>query len=180
MRREAPGLSHYEGELPVILLADRDSLFITCHGLTIHYKLSMPGPSCRSLSSITFPNSPLISVPSKTQYHLYRSNSDEFLRNFSLYTPLLDGSPVSPLSEDVPMMRLDESGKDELRKLEPLTLEADLEANEQFGIVLVHGFGGGVFSWRNVMGTLAQQVGCVVAAFDRPGWGLTSRPCRKD
>ncbi|KAL2463092.1 alpha/beta-hydrolase superfamily protein [Forsythia ovata] len=180
MRRKAPGLARYEGELPVRLLADIDSLFITCQGLTIHYKLSMPGPPCRSLSSTAFPDRPLISVPSKKQYHLYRSISNEFHSNSSLYTPLLDGSPVSPLSEDVPMLRLNETGEDEIRKLESLTLETDLEANEQFGIVLVHGFGGGVFSWRNMMGVLAQQVGCVVAAFDRPGWGLTSRPHRKD
>ncbi|CAI9773646.1 unnamed protein product [Fraxinus pennsylvanica] len=180
MRRKAPGLSRYEGELPVRLLADIDSLFITCQGLTIHYKLCMPGPAHHSLSSVTFPDHPLISVPSKTHYHLYRSNSDESLSNSSLYAPLLDGSSVSPVSEGVPMLRLDETGKNEHRKLESLTLETDLEANEQFGIVLVHGFGGGVFSWRNVMGVLAQQVGCVVAAFDRPGWGLTSRPCRKN
>ncbi|BBG99028.1 alpha/beta-Hydrolases superfamily protein [Prunus dulcis] len=29
-------------------------------------------------------------------------------------------------------------------------------------------------------GTLARQVGCTVAAFDRPGWGLTSRLRRED
>ncbi|KAK4735987.1 hypothetical protein R3W88_010248 [Solanum pinnatisectum] len=61
-----------------------------------------------------------------------------------------------------------------------LVLIQDLEGNGQFGIVLIHGFGGGVFSWRNVMGVLAQQVGCAVTAFDRPGWGLTSRPFRTD
>ncbi|KAK6914960.1 Alpha/beta hydrolase fold-1 [Dillenia turbinata] len=30
------------------------------------------------------------------------------------------------------------------------------------------------------MPVLAQQVNCTVVAFDRPGWGLTSRPCRED
>ncbi|KAK1548761.1 hypothetical protein Q3G72_015267 [Acer saccharum] len=30
------------------------------------------------------------------------------------------------------------------------------------------------------MGALARQIGCTVAAFDRPGWGLTSRPRQKD
>lgn len=30
------------------------------------------------------------------------------------------------------------------------------------------------------MGVLACHVGCPVAAFDRPGWGLTSRPSRTD
>ncbi|KAL2927186.1 putative esterase/lipase 2 [Bienertia sinuspersici] len=31
-----------------------------------------------------------------------------------------------------------------------------------------------------MMGTLARQVGCTVAAFDRPGWGLTPRLQKKD
>ncbi|KAF6135877.1 hypothetical protein GIB67_006769 [Kingdonia uniflora] len=41
-------------------------------------------------------------------------------------------------------------------------------------------FGGGVFSWRHVMGVLIRQVGCEVVAFDRPGWGLTSPPRKND
>ncbi|GAX85063.1 hypothetical protein CEUSTIGMA_g12483.t1 [Chlamydomonas eustigma] len=44
------------------------------------------------------------------------------------------------------------------------------------GIVLVHGFGGGVFAWRHVMEALALQCQCRVVAFDRPAFGLTSRP----
>ncbi|KAK9869036.1 hypothetical protein WJX84_005053 [Apatococcus fuscideae] len=47
---------------------------------------------------------------------------------------------------------------------------------EQQGIVLVHGFGAGVFAWRHIMQPLAQKCGCRVIAFDRPGFGLTSRP----
>ena len=62
----------------------------------------------------------------------------------------------------------------------PPVLVEDSSTNRQFGIVLVHGFGGGIFSWRHVMGVLARQVGCTVAAFDRPGWGLTSRPQKQD
>ena len=56
----------------------------------------------------------------------------------------------------------------------------DLERNENVGVVLVHGFGGGVFSWRHVMGELSLQLGCRVVAYDRPGWGLTSRLVQKD
>ena len=48
------------------------------------------------------------------------------------------------------------------------------------GIILIHGFGGGVFSWRHVMTTLARHTGCAVVAFDWPGWGLTSRPRRDE
>lgn len=40
------------------------------------------------------------------------------------------------------------------------------------GIVLLHPFVGGVFSFRLIMGTLAEDVGCPVLSFDRPGAGL--------
>lgn len=48
---------------------------------------------------------------------------------------------------------------------------------EQHGIVLVHGFGAGVFAWRHILQPLAQKCGCRVIAFDRPGFGASSRSC---
>lgn len=38
-------------------------------------------------------------------------------------------------------------------------------------VVLVHSFGGGVFSWRHVQQPLADASGLPVLAFDRPGFG---------
>ncbi|XP_044487137.1 uncharacterized protein LOC123212142 [Mangifera indica] len=197
MRRKHLGTARDEGECLVRLLADIDSLFLTCQGLIVHYKLCLPSSPPRSLSSATFhePNSSCItpqmslgrlklerqafSVLSKTQYHhhLHRSYSNQF-HSSSLYAPLLDGSTTSLLSEDIPVLSLDDTIVQEEINLG--SLEQDLEGNGQVGIILVHGFGGGVFSWRHVMGVLAQQIGCAVAAFDRPGWGLTSRPRLKD
>ncbi|CAK9176675.1 unnamed protein product [Ilex paraguariensis] len=180
MRRKPSGTGHYEGDLPVRLLADVDSLFMACQGLTLHYKLSMSGSLPHSLFSTTF-DQPSLNILPRSQYHLQRSFSNQF-HTSSLYAPLLEGSPTSPiLSEEMPVLSLDEVVEEaEATKLNSPTMQGDLEANHQFGIVLVHGFGGGVFSWRHVMGTLARQVGCTVATFDRPGWGLTSRPRRKD
>ncbi|KAK1575897.1 hypothetical protein Q3G72_009310 [Acer saccharum] len=197
MRRKPLGAARDEGELPVRLLADIDSLFLTLQGLTVHYKLCLPGSPPRSLSSTAFlePNSTCSTPPmalgrlkvdrqalslfSKTQYqHLHRSYSNQF-HSSSLYAPLLDGPAISAvISEDIPVLSLDDSVEND--EMNSGNLEQDVEANGQFGIVLVHGFGGGVFSWRHVMGVLARQIGCTVAAFDRPGWGLTSRPCQKD
>ncbi|MBA0822867.1 hypothetical protein Goarm_019637, partial [Gossypium armourianum] len=198
-RRKPFGQSGDDGEVPIRLLADVDSLFITLQGLTVHYKLCFPGSPPRALSSSTFLEPEVssaaqvapgklkldrqaLSVLSKTQYHhLQRSYSNQF-HSSSLYAPLLDVSPTSPvISKDVPVFSLDDSvAQVETSNLKSGTLEKDIEANGQFGIILVHGFGGGVFSWRHVMGVLACHVGCPVAAFDRPGWGLTSRPSRKD
>lgn len=197
-RRRPFGAIRDEGELPVRLLADSDSLFISLQGLTVHYKFCMPGSPPRSLFSATVlepiaSSTPQtvpgrlkldrqLSVVSKPQHnHLHRSYSNQFPSS-SLYDPLLDGSPTSPvLSEDIPVLSLDDIDEENnISRLNPGTLDQDIQENGQVGIVLVHGFGGGVFQWRHVMGVLSRQVGCTVVAFDRPGWGLTSRPSKKE
>ncbi|XP_059303320.1 uncharacterized protein LOC132055485 [Lycium ferocissimum] len=176
MRRKLAGSAREDGEIPAKLLADVDSLFISCSGLTLHYKLRLPGSPCHSLSSTAHVDRPL-SLLSNVDYRIRRSYSSQYPAN-CLSTPLLDGFH---LSEEMPNLNLDEVGDgDTVNRSGSPRLIQDLEGNDQFGIVLVHGFGGGVFSWRNVMGVLAQQVGCAVTAFDRPGWGLTSRPFRTD
>eukprot|EP00954_Amorphochlora_amoebiformis_P006869 536273-Amorphochlora_amoeboformis.AAC.2 len=43
-------------------------------------------------------------------------------------------------------------------------------------IVFLHGFGGSVFSWKKIWSKVASSANCRVLAFDRPGFGLTSRP----
>lgn len=195
-RRKPYGLTRYEGVLPVRLLADIDSLFTTCEGFTIHYKISMPSSPTRSLSSTTFVEpsrscSPQLGIGrvnvdrplnalSKTQHNLSRSYSNQFYSS-SLFDPLLENLARSAVSSDeFPPMSLDPVDDKDVSDLSPLKLDSGVEANGECGIVLVHGFGGGVFSWRHVMGTLARQVGRTVAAFDRPGWGLTPRLLRKD
>ncbi|GBF99054.1 hypothetical protein Rsub_11999 [Raphidocelis subcapitata] len=47
---------------------------------------------------------------------------------------------------------------------------------ESAAVLLIHSGGGGAFAWRNVMADLAARAGVRVVAFDRPGFGLTSRP----
>lgn len=180
-RRKSPGLALDDGELPVSLLADRDSLFISCRGLVVHYKLQMPGSPLRCFSSTNLFDTPSLSTPMKTQYRIQRSISNQCYSSLSpLDTPLLASSPASPISEDMPILSLNESSEeDEHSKLGSL-MEQNEDTTEKFGIVLVHGFGGGVFSWRKLMGALSRDTGCAVAAFDRPGWGLTSRPRKKD
>ncbi|XP_027340375.1 uncharacterized protein LOC113853885 isoform X2 [Abrus precatorius] len=186
-------------ELPVRLLSDSESLFLTCQGLTLHYKLSLPGSPPLNLSSTSLLESSsicstssmagglskfsrnLLSMSPKSQRQLYRSYSNQF-HSLSLHAPLLDGPVTTPLlSDNIPIFHLDEICEaDETINLESSSLEQSLEGVGQVGIVLIHGFGGGVFSWRQVMGSLARQSNCTVAAFDRPGWGLTSRLRQED
>lgn len=184
-----------EGELPIRLLADVHSLFTACQGLTLHYKISFPESALsRSLASTTFrdsspsgsPRSTLarlkldrqpLTVP--TNSHNLRGSFSNHFQSNPLYAPLLAGPGTSFFSDEVPALNLDDCDG-EVGLSNSVGLEEGAEGVGKFGIVLVHGFGGGVFSWRHVMGILARQIGCAVAAFDRPGWGLTSRPRRKD
>ncbi|CAH1425590.1 unnamed protein product [Lactuca virosa] len=179
-RKPFGGQNRNDGELPVRFLSDVDSLFMSCHGVTLHYKLTMPNPPSRTLSS-TLLERPSINVIPKTQYHLRRSYSNQ-LHTSPLYAPLLDGTTSS--LEEIPIFSLDEGTNESVisktKKHVSHSLEQVPEINGQFGIVLVHGFGGGIFSWRHVMGVLSRHVNCIVAAFDRPGWGLTSRPKRQE
>ncbi|XP_072992685.1 uncharacterized protein [Typha latifolia] len=188
----------YERDLPINFLADSDSLFIDCQGLTLHYKLSLPeSPPSLSLASSLYHDSrhnatgPSISscslklenpcsFPAKTNYHFNKSFSNQY--QSTLYAPLLVESTTSTspihLSDNTPPLSSD--ANDDVFSCKSVNFCIEVEEKENFGIVLVHGFGGGVFSWRHLTSLLARQVGCTVVAFDRPGWGLTSRPCRKD
>ncbi|KAJ0231028.1 AB hydrolase-1 domain-containing protein [Hirschfeldia incana] len=198
--------SHDGGELSVRVLADLDSLFVTVAGLSVHYKISTPGspsPSLSSVSSSTLLPPPeansMLNVPeamagrlkldrkllsmvtrNKLNHHHHKSCSSLFNNSSSsLHDPLLETSPTSPLLfKDTPEEACPEDDVVNASSCEQH--DPSDGSSGQFGVVLVHGFGGGVFSWRNVMASLAHQLGCVVTAFDRPGWGLTARPHLKD
>ncbi|KAK9671704.1 hypothetical protein RND81_12G048900 [Saponaria officinalis] len=177
-RKKSNDLARFDDALPVRLLADIDSLFTTCQGVVIHYKISMPSSPPRSLSSTTFVepgrscthqlgtekvklDRPL-SYLSKAQNPLHGSYSNQF-HSSSLYDPLLDSFACSAVSSDeIPLFDLDAAGeKDEVNDLSPLQQDFDIEDNVQCGIVLVHGFGGGVFSWRHIISTLLLLIGTI-------------------
>ncbi|XP_010917315.1 uncharacterized protein [Elaeis guineensis] len=196
MKRKA--IVRDERDLPISFLADTDSLFIACHGLTVHYKLSLcdspsfysltfspfhessPDASPLSLSSAGLKLERPLTIPSKSHHRLNRSFSNHF-QNSSLYAPLLAESATPPpfYSDEIPVLSLDDGNSDGYSS-SSVSPGSRVENRSKFAVILVHGFGGGVFSWRHVMGVLARKIGCTVVAFDRPGWGLTSRPRRKD
>lgn len=138
------------------LARDEHDLPISCLADSDSHFITINGISIHFKLSLPSPPSPH-SLSSPRSLPL----SDNTFSNHSLYTPLLSEPVPDEIPNDINL------GK----------MEGD---NKRFGIVLVHGFGGGVFSWRHVSGVLANQVGATVVAFDRPGWGLTSRPRRKD
>nr|KAJ0184490.1 hypothetical protein LSAT_V11C900480880 [Lactuca sativa] len=50
-----------------------------------------------------------------------------------------------------------------------------LKEKLKFPLILLHGFGASLFSWKTVMKRLAKVSGSKVLSFDRPAFGLTSR-----
>jgi len=81
--------------------------------------------------------------------------------------------PVRPLEDTVPPEQL--ADPDSLFiDVNGLQVHYKTAGQGEPVLVLLHGFGASVFSWRQVMAPLA-QVGTVIA-FDRPAFGLTDRP----
>ncbi|CAH8355996.1 unnamed protein product [Eruca vesicaria subsp. sativa] len=190
-RKLLPSSTSHDGELPVRVLSDLDSLFVTVTGLSVHYKLCTPAsPEANSMLNVPEAmagrlklDRKLLSMVTrnKLNHHHHKSCSSLFNNSSSsLHDPLLEASPTSPLlfkDTQEEACREDDMNASSCGATE---LQDPSDGSGLFGVVLVHGFGGGVFSWRNVIGSLAHQLGCVVTAFDRPGWGLTARPHVKD
>ncbi|ESQ30159.1 hypothetical protein EUTSA_v10012329mg [Eutrema salsugineum] len=169
-------------ELQPRLLANADSLFIKIQGLSVHYKQCDSPANTSSIlvsSSAVDVNARRLRLLDKQMSNLIsQTQSNQLHRSYtiqpdrsSLYDPLLANYPTTPISL---------FNKDDMNQTDSMNLGEDLERNGDVGIVLVHGFGGGVFSWRHVMGELSLQLSCRVVAYDRPGWGLTSRLIRQD
>jgi len=87
--------------------------------------------------------------------------------------------PVRPLDDTVPPRELAEADSRFITLGDAVgTARLDVHYKDpgagRPGIVLLHGFGGSTFSWRDVAPALADDHR--VVAFDRPGFGLTTRP----
>ncbi len=80
--------------------------------------------------------------------------------------------PVPPL-ETVPPQSL-AGANDEFTEVNGVNLRYTDIGTAPPTLLLLHGFGGSVFSWRKVTETLGEQAR--VIAFDRPGFGLSARP----
>ncbi len=81
--------------------------------------------------------------------------------------------PVPPLQATVPPEQLADPDSVFI-DVDGLQVHYKIAGQGEPTLVLLHGFGASVFSWRKVVAPLA-EVGTVIA-FDRPGFGLTARP----
>jgi len=88
-----------------------------------------------------------------------------------LVVPLL--IPVPPLEGTVPVEQLADPDS-RFAELNGVKVHYKAAGEGHPALVLLHGFAASLFSWREVMGPLAESH--TVVAFDRPGFGLTERP----
>lgn len=83
--------------------------------------------------------------------------------------------PIPPLRDTVPPRALSDS--DSLfTDVNGIAVHYKVYGSGKPVIILLHGFGASLFSWREVVQPLAQNY--TVVAFDRPAFGLTERPLR--
>jgi len=93
-----------------------------------------------------------------------------------LVIPLL--IPVPPLEGSVPPEQLADPDS-RFVEINGLQVHYKIAGQGEPVLVLLHGFGASVFSWREVMEPLAESLASeirTVIAFDRPAFGLTERP----
>ncbi|MCX7681828.1 MAG: alpha/beta fold hydrolase, partial [Anaerolineae bacterium] len=83
--------------------------------------------------------------------------------------------PVPPLEGTVPPEQLADPDS-RFIEVDDLTVHYKTAGAGRPAFLLLHGFAASTFSWREVIGPMAEW-GTVVA-FDRPGFGLTERPLR--
>jgi pimeloyl-ACP methyl ester carboxylesterase len=88
-----------------------------------------------------------------------------------LVVPLL--IPIPPLEGTMPVEQLADPDS-RFADLNGVKVHYKVAGEGQPAVVLLHGFAASLFSWREVIGPLAESH--TVVAFDRPGFGLTERP----
>jgi pimeloyl-ACP methyl ester carboxylesterase len=85
--------------------------------------------------------------------------------------------PIPPLSDTLPPKAL--AGPDSLFiEIDGIEVHYQSAGEGEPVILLLHGFGASLFTWREVQGHLS-QIGQVVS-YDRPAFGLTERPVPED
>lgn len=89
----------------------------------------------------------------------------------ALILPLI--IPIPPAGDTRPASEL-AGEQSQFLEINNLTVHLQQAGSGGLPLILLHGFGASVFSWREVLEPLAEDR--LVAAFDRPAFGLTERP----
>jgi len=166
-------------------LADADSLFIEIDSLMVHYKMCVGGKPIlpgkepyKQRAKGTYsgnasaPGSRSSSVPSSPTKNVIRHSSET---TFSGDTDVrtLDAAADPDTSAH------DAFAADPTLPTSSSTSSSSSSSSPTFRstLILLHGFGSSLFEWSAIWPDLCATVDTVLA-FDRPGFGLTSRPVR--
>lgn len=83
--------------------------------------------------------------------------------------------PVPPLENVVPPEKLADADS-KFIDVDGIRVHYKMVGQGKPVFILLHGFAASEFSWREVMQPLAQEYTATVMAYDRPAFGLTTRP----
>jgi len=83
--------------------------------------------------------------------------------------------PILPLTDTLPAEQLADPDS-QFIEVDGLRVHYKTAGTGEPALILLHGFGASLFSWREVMAPLA-ELGTVIA-YDRPAFGLTERPLK--
>jgi pimeloyl-ACP methyl ester carboxylesterase len=174
-------------------LADPDSLFMQIDSLQVHFKLSVggrpvigQGPDVQKgaraavIEALRGANPNNAAAAAAAASDAAGSDADSLslseaggvgedapLRGVTTYSA--DGSGAAATTTDA---------QSQAAAAEAAAAAAAARALQfRHPVVLLHGFGHSLFQWRTVWADLSAQC-AVLIAFDRPGFGLTSRPLR--
>jgi pimeloyl-ACP methyl ester carboxylesterase len=158
-----------EREVNPLTLAEPDSLFMQIDSLQVHLKLAVNGVSIIGRGDIEKQARDAVTaaLTDATRAAAAQTRSSDDALNFAVAQGVEQThlSGVATYSADAT----------------PITAAASTTHPQQrpfpHPMVLLHGFGNSLFQWQSVWSTLASQC-TVLLAFDRPGFGLTSRPLK--
>jgi len=176
-----------------VALADEDSLFMEIDRLVVHYKLSVAGrpvvgqgPEVPKLARAAIMQAlRAVGAPGATDSAAASSSAAAEGSGESLSVSSIDSATTEETSlRGVATYSADASSSRAAAAaaavpMQPFASLGPAARALQFRhpVVLLHGFGHSLFQWRSIWSELAAQC-TILLAFDRPGFGLTSRPLR--
>lgn len=164
-----------EQEVDPQALADPDSLFVQIDSIMVHYKLSVNGRPVLSGSASEYYNrddshdesyeeEPLRMSPHTKMHNSHQAGSTP-QRNQQYFDSHASAGRAA-MSDGMHGGVADSDSAGDSAK-----------STFQSPMILLHGFGSSLFAFRSIWRELSQHTP-ILLAFDRPGFGLTSRPTR--
>jgi pimeloyl-ACP methyl ester carboxylesterase len=171
-----------EQEIEPTSLADPDSLFVTIDSLIVHYKLTVNGRPVVSGRDRRTESGDFEIVPKDPERGIA---SSAVVVYDDAPTGIQDGSSSSSAAASSTLPSPPQSSYFDSASAATSSAFSSTHQPNSSGstsvfhspLVFMHGFGSSLFCWRSVWRELS-GFSPILLAFDRPGFGLTSRPIK--